>query len=193
MPSSNVGRKPLFDTDITKPVPVLIEEVRKKIIEAKRILKDISHCVGWKEELGKPTYHINCSLEGLRDIKHNIISIEDEQRKQEEEAGKLPKSYKVNNRGMDTDYTPGCFVCGGEPGLYRTISLVVESKELAKVVSELFVTGVCINHKNNGYKAEVKVGACVHHHSSLHRLSKSVGKYPNIITKTTVEAAMSTG
>lgn len=190
MATENSAKKPIYDTDISKPIPVLIEEVRSRLVEARGNLQDIGDCLGWKDHFDDPIGALNCVLITLYSIKEKVIASENKARKRKEERGELPKSYGVKSRGIGKDYTPGCFVCGGTHQLYHNISMFVRSKEDGEAATALFETGAWLDYRDfEPSWIQVKVGACDAHLANLRQLNADVLTYPYIITSSIVEAA----
>ncbi len=74
-------------------------------------------------------------------------------------------------RGIGGDSTPGCFVCGGEPGYRSNISGFVESKEAGEHAVAMFTQGARLDWRANEPDwIQVKVGACPAHVPNLEML-----------------------
>lgn len=184
------GRKPIGDIDITKPIPVLIEEVRLKLARLRTDLLDIGYCLGWKDRFEDVTGLLTCGISVLHGVKKEITEAEGTVRERLEQAGDLPKSYGVNIRGLGTDNTPGCFVCGGEPGPHSNISMFVGSKEDGEDIVVFFKTGARLDYRASEPNwIQVKIGACEQHLDNLKSLSRSIGTYPYRITAPMIESA----
>jgi hypothetical protein len=184
-------KKPIYDTDITKPIPVLIEEVRSKLVNIRGNLNDIGYCLGWKDRFEDVIGLLTCGLVVLHGIKEEIEKAEDKWRKEKEDRGELPKSYRVSARPLGADNTPGCFVCGGENGLHSNISMFVVTKEDGEAVTALFKTGARLDYRD--YEPnwiQVKVGSCKEHYPNLELLHSKVSAYPHRITEQVIQEAM---
>jgi hypothetical protein len=183
-------RKPIFGTDVTKPIPVLIEEVRQDLAKLRGKLGDIGN-IGWKDRFEPVIGLLTCGISNLHTVKEEITKTESQWRQEKEKKGELPKSYGVNNRGMGKDCTPGCFVCGGQQGLHNNISMFVRSREDGEAVTALFKTGARLDFRD--YEPDwiqVKVGACDSHVENLKLLSGKVSAYPYRITAPMIQEAM---
>ncbi len=76
-------------------------------------------------------------------------------------------------RPMGLDWTPGCFVCGGEEKLYSNVSGMVESKESGARVVSMFPYGAWLDYRESEPDwIQVKIGACKEHKPNLQRLSE---------------------
>lgn len=73
-----------------------------------------------------------------------------------------------SSRGIGMDTTPGCFVCGGEPGLHHNIAAFVRTKEAGERVVSMFAHGARLDYRpHSPDRVQVKIGAC---HGHLHNL-----------------------
>ena len=74
-------------------------------------------------------------------------------------------------RGIGSDNTPGCFICGGEQGLYSNIAAFVESKADGEKVVRMFEYGARLDFRSREPDwIQVKIGACKKHTINLERL-----------------------
>jgi hypothetical protein len=72
------------------------------------------------------------------------------------------------SRGIGSDYTPGCFVCGGPTGLYNNISAFVQCREAGQRIVTMFPTGVRMDYRDyEPDRIQVKIGACENHLDNL--------------------------
>lgn len=91
-------------------------------------------------------------------------------------------------RGIGTDITPGCFVCGGDKGYYSNIAAFVQCKEAGERVVKLFARGARLDYRDfEPDRVQVKVGACEKHKPNLEALCSLV--VPGILTYEIVQAA----
>ncbi len=93
------------------------------------------------------------------------------------------------SRGIGWDYTPGCFVCGGETGLHRNIAAYVQCKEAGERVVAMFPQGARLDYRE--YEpdyVQVKIGACTKHRRKLERLHNLTVKHEGVILETMVKA-----
>ncbi len=76
-------------------------------------------------------------------------------------------------RGLGKDYCPGCFVCGGEEGLYNNVAAFVNTREAGERVLALFDNkGVRLDYREHSPdRIQVKLGACEDHINNLEAIS----------------------
>lgn len=76
-------------------------------------------------------------------------------------------------RGIGTDVTPGCFVCGGPKGGYNNISAFVQGKAAGERVVGMFTQGAWLDYREHSpNRVQVKVGACQFHLKNLQMLDQ---------------------
>jgi hypothetical protein len=75
--------------------------------------------------------------------------------------------FDIKSMGLAFDNMPGCFVCGGDGGMFRCIVAEVAAKDIG-TVSALFEAGVV--QEAGG----VKVGACDDHRRQLITLNELI-------------------
>lgn len=93
-------------------------------------------------------------------------------------------------RGIGTDHTPGCFVCGGEPGMYSNVSGFVTSKEAGEQIVAWFPRGARLDYREHEPNwIQVKVGACAVHLPHLQQLAGSVTS-DGTVTEARITAAI---
>lgn len=71
--------KPLYGTDITRPLPELIESIRAQIVQTRGQLDDISYHIGWKETLDNVTGLLTCGLVTLAWVKDEVVKSQTKQ------------------------------------------------------------------------------------------------------------------
>lgn len=77
-------------------------------------------------------------------------------------------------RGLGTDWTPGCFVCGGAEGLYGNVAAFVQCREAGERVVAMFGAGVRLDYRQyEPDRVQVKVGACAAHEGALRTLLRA--------------------
>jgi len=78
------------------------------------------------------------------------------------EADWIPRvGESFQPRGIGHDETPGCFVCGGEPGLYHNVAAFVVSKASGERVVAMFDQGARLAYsEGEPDRVQVKIGAC---------------------------------
>lgn len=94
------------------------------------------------------------------------------------------------SRGIGTDVTPGCFVCGGKTGHYHNIAAFVECKEAGERVVSFFPTGARLDWRElEPDRVQVKIGACNKHMMNLRVLQIAVTESQGVITEEMVKIA----
>jgi hypothetical protein len=77
------------------------------------------------------------------------------------------------SRGIGSDETPGCFVCGGKKGLYHNIAGFVQCKTAGERVVGMFLRGARLDYREyEPDRVQVKVGACGRHLRNLEKLHR---------------------
>ena len=110
----------------------------------------------------------------------------------------VSKAERFHSSGKFTiDETPGCFVCGGDKGMYNAIAAFVDSDESAGRIASMFGRGAMPNKLfSSGYlggSALVRVGACDKHVGNLQYLLALAHREGNIITQEIIYDAMKHG
>lgn len=97
--------------------------------------------------------------------------------------------FSVSSRGIGKDWTPGCFVCGGEKELYFNISMFVQSKTDGESVVSLFKQGAKLDWRQQepGW-IQVKIGACEEHLENLETLNSILEN--GVITEAIITQSM---
>ncbi len=77
-------------------------------------------------------------------------------------------------RGLGTDWSPGCFVCGGAAGPYANVAAFVECRVAGERVVAMFPRGgAWLDYREREPdRVQVKVGACAAHAGSLRALMR---------------------
>ncbi len=57
--------RPIYGTDVTKPVPELIEDWRDQLTHIRGQISDVQHLVGFKETFDPVSGLITCGIENL--------------------------------------------------------------------------------------------------------------------------------
>lgn len=92
-------------------------------------------------------------------------------------------------RGIGLDNCPGCYVCGGLPGLRTNISGFVRRKEDGEKVVEMFTSGAWMDFRpSEPQRIQVKIGACDAHRLNLEALMKATRD--GGISKSDVDASL---
>jgi hypothetical protein len=80
-------------------------------------------------------------------------------------------------RGVGMDNSPGCFVCGGDEGMYPNVAAFVQCKEAGERVVALFARGARLDYRDfEPDRVQVKIGACKAHEAGLVYLARHVCK-----------------
>ena len=96
-----------------------------------------------------------------------------------------------SSRGIGTDTTPGCFVCGGEKWAYNNIAAFVGHKNAGERVVALFEKGARLDWRpNEPTWIQVKVGACDRHLPNLRALDRLTRERDKVITADIVRQAL---
>ena len=94
------------------------------------------------------------------------------------------------SRGIGMDYTPGCFVCGGEEGLYSNIAAFVRTKAAGERVVNIFTYGARLDYREfEPDHVQVKIGACETHLRNLEKLHRLTEEKDGVITQGIVSEA----
>jgi hypothetical protein len=172
---------PIYKTDFSKPLAELVEILRHEMTRTRGKLGDITSAY--------PVYHDDLdSVEGL--LTCGISYLYHVKKKMEEHTIRYHHGEKFNPRGIGSDHTPGCFCCGGDPGLYSNISGFVVSKESGEKVVAMFQHGARLDYREHEPSwIQVKIGACKEHYANLQKLGElTAGE--NVITPKKVADAM---
>ena len=93
------------------------------------------------------------------------------------------------SRGVGTDMTPGCFVCGGKEGMQNNIAAFVNHKHAGERVVSLFKQGARLDWRPREPSwIQVKIGACKKHLPNLEALH-SLTREKGIITAAILQKA----
>lgn len=176
-------KNPIFGTDFSKPVSVLIDEIRNNITKLRGTINDI--------EYGYPIYndrikyiegYLTTGLVALSYVKKEIAELEIKK-----DEAKLGKSLKFSSRGIGKEDNLSCFVCGQEESLMSNIAAFVKSKEEGSTIVTWFGKGARLDWRPSEPEwIQVKVGACKKHIENLKRLDKASNVH-GVIRKSTIE------
>ncbi len=87
-----------------------------------------------------------------------------------------------NSRGVGLDMTPGCFICGGQEGMYHNIAAFVTTKESGERVVGMFRFGAYLDYRpHEPDRVQVKIGACDSHLGHLQLLEQAVQRNGAVI------------
>ena len=80
----------------------------------------------------------------------------------------MDEIFGFHARGLGKDKAPGCFICGGDWGLYDNFSGFVQSKEDGEKIVAMFKSGAWLDYRDfEPNWIQVKVGACKAHEPNL--------------------------
>jgi hypothetical protein len=173
-------KHPIYGTDFSKPVSVLIEDIRTELTRARGHITDIKFGAGWQDRLSHIEGLLTCGLIALYNSKEEIEKFEIAQ-----DDAKYGKSLKFRPRGIGLDMCPGCFVCGTQ---YRdgdlahtylnNIAAFVASKEEGEQIVQWFDGKARLDFREREPDwIQVKVGACDDHKHTLEDLDKKTRTY----------------
>lgn len=92
-------------------------------------------------------------------------------------------------RGIGSDTTPGCFICGGPNNLYNNIAAFVTTKAAGERVVTMFKQGARMDYREyEPDRVQVKIGACDTHIANLRWLAH-LARGQNVITSSLIEGA----
>ncbi len=184
---------PTYGTDFSKPLSVLVEDIRNKMDGVRGLIHDIQYGYpGWRERVDHVEGLLTCGLVALYSSKEEIVKFEI---KRDDE--KFGKSLMFGVRGIGSDACPCCFVCGTQelsPGcghhFLNNISAFVKSKEEGEEILSWFPRGAWLDFRPSEPEwIQLKVGACDAHLPNLEVLSKKAGLY-GILRKSEVDRVL---
>jgi len=177
--------KPIYYKDDSikqKQGSALIEELRSDIATVRGKLYDIKGAHSFGEHIEPIEGSLTCALIAMSQVADIMREFTKE---------KLGGEF-FNVRGIGSDSTPGCFVCGGETGMNSNISGFVKSKESGETIINMFKSGARLDFREREPNwIQVKIGACKEHHSLLEDLMKEIQYAGDIITKDIVVSVTS--
>lgn len=164
---------PIYKTDFSKPISILIDEIRDELFHSRGLITDIEFGTHWGERVEHIKGLLTCGIVCLNDIRQEILNFEIKR-----DDNKYGKSLFFNSRGIGFDRCPCCFVCGAkkrEPdidNLYlHNISAFVKSKEDGKEISSWFTKPVRLDYRENEPNwIQLKIGSCTKHLNKLKAL-----------------------
>lgn len=181
---------PIYGTDFSKPVSVLIEDCRNQIVHTRGQLSDIiDGCPGYAERLEHVRGLLTCGLVALYQSCQEIIKIEIAR----DDALRGP-SIGFCSRGVGLDVVPGCFVCGAtkrDPaavnGYLHNIAAFVNSPAAGRMLESWFSGRARTDFRDaEPHRIQLKVGACERHLPRLNRLHEKT-RVHNVIRKLDIE------
>jgi hypothetical protein len=187
--------RPIFGTDFSKPVSVLIEDVRNMLTDARGKLTDIANGTVWEDRVNDMIGLLSCGISSLHYTKSEIVEFEIKT------ADKLEgKSLTFRPRGIGLDIVPYCFVCGkkirspltdhiGNPYL-NNIAAFVASKKEGEEIEQWFGGAARLDYRQHEPNwVQLKVGSCDEHLHNLEKLYELTGQY-GLIRKSIIAEAL---
>lgn len=159
----------IFDTDMTQPMSVLIEQLRSKLTKTRGMYSDIrSGWPGWGSRIDYVEGTLTALIVALHSSKAEIVEAEllfdDEQR---------GTHLKFDPRGIGMDECPCCFVCKQHGGLMDNIAAFVKSKEDGEKIVAWFEHCARLDYRPSEPNwIQVKVGTCKEYLPALEHLGK---------------------
>jgi len=174
---------PIWGTDFSKSVTTLLEEIRTEMTKLRGKIYDIktgyprfSNNIDFFE--GFLTTGISSMYNAIEDIRKIEIAMDDK---------KHGTSFTFKSRGIGSDSTPGCFVCGGKNGMRSNISAFVDSKGEGEMIERWFKQGARLDFRSSEPRyIQIKIGACSNHSKNLEKLHQLTGIH-NVIRLHTIE------
>jgi hypothetical protein len=179
-------KRPIYKTDFSKSVPVLIENIRNELTKLRGNIYDIIEGYpNYKDYLNHIEGLLTCGLSCLYSEKQNIINIEIKQNDY-----KYGKSISFRSRGIGMDNC-SCFICGDEnERMMNNISAFVKSKSDGEEAVSWFGKGAYLDYRPHEPNwIQVKIGACKHHLPALEKLDKLISEQYDVLRKRTIEKA----
>ena len=172
--------RPVYKTDFSKPLAELVDTLRDQMTHTRGQLGDIMSAFPvYKDDLDNVEGLLTCGISYLYHVKKRM----------EDHVVQWEDGVRFSPRGIGSDHTPGCFCCGGDPGLYSNISGFVGSKEDGEKVAAMFEHGARLDYRD--YEPnwiQVKIGACKEHLPNLEKLC-SLTACENVITPKKIKTA----
>jgi hypothetical protein len=173
--AENSREHPIYNTDFSKPLAELVEEIRNQITDARGKIQDIVAAYpGWNDHLNAAEGMATGLISYLYGVKQEML----------DRTVQFENGVRFASRGIGFDRTPGCFCCGGDPGLYSNISGFVTSKEDGEKVITMLEYGARLDYRS--YEPDwiqVKIGACEQHLPNLEKLMSLTRLEPVITAK----------
>lgn len=102
------------------------------------------------------------------------------------------RSVRIGIRGIGKDFTPGCFVCGGDEGCYHNIAAFVSYREDGERAVALFAQGARLDYRENEPNwIQLKIGACDKHLPNLQSLEEKVSSNNGLLSPDLIVEASS--
>ena len=78
------------------------------------------------------------------------------------------RAVRMNPRGLGTDHTPGCFICGGSEGLHSNFAAFVGTRMEGETAVQIIERGARLDYREREPNwIQVKIGACKEHVDKL--------------------------
>ncbi|MCF7910828.1 hypothetical protein K9L16_04105 [Candidatus Pacearchaeota archaeon] len=175
-------KKPIYKTDFSKSVPVLIEDIRNNLTKLRGIIRGYPN---YKDRLNHIQDLLTCGLSCLYSEKQNIINIEIKQNDY-----KYGKSISFRSCGIGIDNC-SCFICGdGNERMMNNILAFVKSKSDGEEAISWFDKGAYLDYRSHEPNwVQVKIGACEQHLPALEKLNKLIFEQYDVLRKRTIKKA----
>ena len=184
-------KSPTYGTNFSKPVSVLIEDIRKELTTARGHVTDIMHGSGWEDRVKHIEGLLTCGLVALYTAKEEISKSEIKN-----DYKKYGKSIRFNSRGIGLESGLCCFVCEtkhrskGSNEYLNNISAFVQSKEEGEEIVSWFTQGAKLDFRPSEPEwIQVKIGACDNHLPNLQSLH-DVTSVHGVIRKAAISNAI---
>ena len=160
-------QNPIYGTDFSKPISVLLQDVRNDLVRLRGRLGDIERGSVHEERI----QYISGLLTGgvvslgveLEKISKIEIVLDDY---------KFGQSYHFASRGIGIAWI-SCFVCGGKPDMKSNLASFVNSKEDGEIITSWFSHGAVLDFREHEPNwIQVKIGACQGHLEALKKLEE---------------------
>jgi hypothetical protein len=164
---------PVYGTDFSRPVSVIIEELRNKMAELRGTIIDIK-CgyPHWSGRIDCVEGLLTCGLVTLHNVNEEVIGFEINVADAD-----IGPSLKFSPRGIGLDVCPCCFVCGtqernqGSNHYLNNIAAFVDSKEEGEKIVGMFNGKARLDYREREpNRIQLKVGACDKHLPNLELL-----------------------
>ncbi len=190
----NQSKTGIYGTDLTKPLSVLIEDLRQQMVKTRGQIHDIEHAFPhWKERVDHVGGLLTCGIVALHSSREEIVA--HETKVTDCERG---RSLRFNSRGIGSDTVPGCFVCGettnGSRCFHNIAAFVASEAEGREIVQWFGLPDQdCARLDSRPNRIQVKVGVCDKHLPALQWLHKRVTENHGRLRELDVKEARAMG
>jgi hypothetical protein len=167
-------KNPIFGTSFDKRPSFIIEDVRDMLTKLRGTICDIQH--GYPHLKDKIDNYEGFLTTGISSLYSDIADIKKSEIKKDD--SQYGESISFKSRGIGSDYTNGCFICGGDNSLMNNISAFVKSKKEGERAVSWFDRGAVLDYREKEPEwIQVKIGACDNHIDSLEKLDAMISEY----------------